>query len=171
MADIAMTLLAGATLVVPGPGHTMAGDDLAALIESNAVTHTDLVATMLASLPTTELPTLRGVVVGGEALSLEQTRRWAPGRTVLHVYGPTESTVVATMSAPAAPDVAPPMGRPIRDISAYVLDDRLMPVPVGVPGELYLAGNGLARGYLHRPGADLGAVRRVSVRRPDVPHR
>ena len=150
MADIAMTLLAGATLVVPAPGHTMAGEDLAALIESNAITHTDLVATMLASLPTTELPTLRGVVVGGEALSLEQTRRWAPGRTVLHVYGPTESTVVATMSAPAAPDVAPPMGRPIRDINAYVLDDRLMPVPVGVPGELYLAGNGLARGYLHR---------------------
>ena len=150
MADIAMTLLAGATLVIPGPGHTMAGEDLAELIESNAITHTDLVATMLASLPTTELPTLRGVVVGGEALSLEQTRRWAPGRTVLHVYGPTESTVVATMSAPAAPDVAPPMGRPIRDINAYVLDDRLMPVPVGVPGELYLAGNGLARGYLHR---------------------
>ncbi|HEX4221808.1 MAG TPA: amino acid adenylation domain-containing protein, partial [Pseudonocardiaceae bacterium] len=151
MADIAMTLLSGATLVVPGPGHTMAGEDLAALIESNAVTHTDLVATMLASLPTTELPTLRGVIVGGEALSLEQTRRWARGRTVLHVYGPTESTVVATMSAPASPDVAPPMGRPIRDINAYVLDDRLMPVPVGVPGELYLAGNGLARGYLHRP--------------------
>ncbi len=152
MADIAMTLLAGATLVVPGPEHQMAGEDLAALIESNAVTHTDLVATMLASLPTTELSTLRGVIVGGEALSLEQTRRWASGRRVLHVYGPTESTVVATMSAPASPDAAPPMGRPIRDINAYVLDDRLMPVPVGVPGELYLAGNGLARGYLHRPG-------------------
>ncbi|HJP75782.1 MAG TPA: non-ribosomal peptide synthase/polyketide synthase [Pseudonocardiaceae bacterium] len=150
MADIAMTLLAGATLVVPGPEQTMAGDDLAAMIETNAITHTDLVATMLASLPTTELPTLRGVIVGGEALSLEQTRRWAPGRTVLHVYGPTESTVVATMSAPATPDVAPPMGRPIRDVTAYILDDRLLPVPVGVPGQLYLSGNGLARGYLNR---------------------
>ncbi|TCO60560.1 non-ribosomal peptide synthase/polyketide synthase [Actinocrispum wychmicini] len=151
MADIAMTLLSGAALVIPGPRHHMAGEDLASLIEHNAVTHTDLVATMLSSLPTTDLPSLRGLVVGGEALSLEQARKWTPGRRLLHVYGPTESTVVATMSDPAGPDQAPPMGHPIQDVNAYVLDARLQPVPEGVPGELYLAGNGLARGYLNRP--------------------
>ncbi|MGH3862999.1 non-ribosomal peptide synthetase [Actinokineospora sp.] len=151
MADIAMTLFAGATLVVPGPDEQMAGEVLADVIERHGVTHTDLVAAMLASLPDRPLPTMTSVIVGGEACSRELAARWAPGRRLVHVYGPTESTVVATMSEPATGDAAPPMGRPIRGIAAHVLDADLRPVPDGEPGELYLAGAGLARGYLNRP--------------------
>ncbi|CRK58162.1 Siderophore biosynthesis non-ribosomal peptide synthetase modules @ Bacillibactin synthetase component F [Alloactinosynnema sp. L-07] len=151
MADIAMTLFAGATLVVPGPDEQMAGDVLADVIERHGVTHTDLVAAMLASLPDRPLPTMTSVIVGGEACSRELAARWAPGRRLVHVYGPTESTVVATMSEPATGDAAPPMGRPIRGVAAHVLDAALRPVPDGEPGELYLAGAGLARGYLNRP--------------------
>ena len=152
MADIAMTLFAGATLVVPEPETQMAGDELADVIDRHKVTHTDLVAAMLASLPDRALPTMSSIIVGGEACSQGLAARWAPGRRLVHVYGPTESTVVATMSAPASDAAAPPMGRPIRGVAAYVLDAELRPVPAGEPGELYLAGAGLARGYLSRPG-------------------
>ncbi|ALG09253.1 non-ribosomal peptide synthetase [Kibdelosporangium phytohabitans] len=152
MADIAMTLFAGATLVIPDPHTQMAGDELADVIERHGVTHTDLVAAMLSSLPDRDLPSMGNIIVGGEACSQGLAARWAPGRRLVHVYGPTESTVVATMSEPASGTDAPPMGRPIRGVAAHVLDEALRPVPVGEPGELYLAGAGLARGYLNRPG-------------------
>ncbi|MEV0371713.1 amino acid adenylation domain-containing protein [Streptomyces sp. NPDC050636] len=152
MADIAMTLSSGAALVVPGPEQRAVGEELAQLIADFRVTHTDLVAPMLISLPDGDLPSLRGFVVGGEALPADMVERWSPGRTVMQVYGPTESTVVATMSDPLVPsELAPPIGRPIWNTRTYVLDQRLRPVPVGVPGELYIAGAGLARGYLRRP--------------------
>ncbi|HVK24130.1 MAG TPA: amino acid adenylation domain-containing protein [Actinokineospora sp.] len=152
MADIAMTLSCGAALVLPPPGCTLAGDELAALVNDHKVTHTDLVAPMLASLPDGDLPTLRGFVVGGEACPGELVARWSPGRRMMHVYGPTESTVVATMSDPLSGSAAPPIGRPIPGTNAFVLDAALRPVAPGVVGELYLAGAGLARGYLDRPG-------------------
>ncbi|GAA4238441.1 hypothetical protein GCM10022254_54400 [Actinomadura meridiana] len=153
MADIAMTLLSGAALVVPGPDRQVIGDDLARLIAEHGVTHTDLVASMLGSLPGSDLPSLRGFVVGGEACPPELVARWSPGRTMMQVYGPTETTVVATMSDPlsTADDGRPPIGRPIWNTRVYVLDPALNPVPDGITGELYIAGDGVARGYLNRP--------------------
>ncbi|HEX6471812.1 MAG TPA: non-ribosomal peptide synthase/polyketide synthase [Streptosporangiaceae bacterium] len=100
------------------------------------------------------------VVVAGEALSAHAVRQikgtW-PDAAIANIYGPTEVTVYATAwysggSHPTTGDQAPPIGRPITGIRCYVLDGGLRPVPVGVPGELYLGGRGLARGYLNRPG-------------------
>ena len=70
---------------------------------------------------------------------------------MVNAYGPTETTVCATISAPLSGAVAPPIGRPIWNTQAYVLGVGLMPVPLGVIGELYVAGAGLGRGYLNRP--------------------
>ncbi|KTC44251.1 non-ribosomal peptide synthetase [Pseudomonas fluorescens ABAC62] len=98
-------------------------------------------------------PTLRILLIGGDRLrQFSQERRFA----VINNYGPTEATVVATSGRVRAGQSLH-IGRPIANASAYVLDPQLRPVPVGVAGELYVGGAGVARGYLHR--ADLTAER------------
>src|SRR4029077_14669853 len=74
------------------------------------------------------------------------------GRLMLQGYGPTETTICSTLSDPLSGSSAPPIGRPIWNTGIYVLDGGLEPVPAGVCGELYIAGAGLARGYLKRGG-------------------
>ena len=116
----------------------------------------DMVAQNLA-LP----PHLRLVIIGGEKALPERLLAWhqAVGTQVrlLNTYGPTEATIVATMwelPATLGPDAAwreVPIGRPVANVQTYVLDPHLNPVPIGVPGELYIGGAGLARGYLNRP--------------------
>ncbi|TQJ92304.1 non-ribosomal peptide synthetase [Streptomyces sp. SLBN-31] len=106
------------------------------------------------------LPRLRHVVQGGEAFRLTAElaafRRAAPDRRLMNYYGPTETHVATAAVLPSDPDewsAEAPIGRPIDNMRTYVLDRWLKPVPVGVPGELYIAGVQLARGYLKRAGA------------------
>ncbi|MET0132299.1 MAG: amino acid adenylation domain-containing protein, partial [Kibdelosporangium sp.] len=101
----------------------------------------------------------RELLLGGEALSGEALRPWRdqhPDVTVFNVYGPTEATVnCAEFRIPPGQQLDPgpvPIGRPQAGARLYVLDESLRPVAPGVPGELYIAGTGLARGYLRRPG-------------------
>ncbi|QKV94272.1 amino acid adenylation domain-containing protein [Streptomyces sp. NA02950] len=151
MADLAMTLLSGAALVLPEGHGAPVGPELAALLRDQAITHFQLTAGALATVPDTELPSLRTVGVGGESCAPDQVARWSAGRRMVNAYGPSETTVAATMSRPLTGAVRAPIGGPVWNTRVYVLDDRLAPVPPGVAGELYIAGAGLARGYLHRP--------------------
>ncbi|MEU8263198.1 amino acid adenylation domain-containing protein [Micromonospora sp. NPDC048999] len=142
---------AGAALVVPPPGP-LVGDDLAAVLTSQQVTHALIPPAALAGLPDVAPPVLRTLIVGGDACGADLVARFAPGRRMVNAYGPTEITVAATLSRPLVPGAgAPPIGTPVVGARAYVLDRFLRPVPPGVPGELYVAGTGLARGYLDRP--------------------
>jgi amino acid adenylation domain-containing protein len=97
---------------------------------------------------------MRQVLFGGEAAAPDAVRRAMEHVRLINVYGPTENTTYSTFYAPGtvpADAAAVPIGRAVANSHAYVLDERLNPVPVGVPGELYVDGHGLARGYLGRP--------------------
>jgi len=150
--ELCLALPHGAAIVVPPPGPLL-GEHLGAVLRDCRITHTLIPPVALATVPAMDLPDLATLVVGGDACSAALVRQWAPGRRLVNAYGPTEATVVATWSRPLSADRGtPPIGRPIWHTRALVVDDDLRPVPVGVPGELYVAGVGLARGYLGRPG-------------------
>ena len=153
--ELCMALPAGARLVVPPPGPLL-GEHLAEVLRGERITHTLLPPAALATVPPATagtLPDLRTLIVGADACGADLVGRWAPHHRMINSYGPTEATVVATWSGPLLPDgAAPPIGRPRQGSGVHVLDGRLRPVADGVPGELWISGPSLARGYLHRPG-------------------
>ncbi|CAL9567060.1 amino acid adenylation domain-containing protein [Streptomyces sp. enrichment culture] len=145
------SLLNGAALVTPSRDK-LAGDELADVIRDFGVTHALLPPAVLPTLDPQELPGLEVLAVGGEAMPGELADRWSRGRLLVNAYGPTETTVCATMSGPLSGSATPPIGTGVDGSAVYVLDAFLRPVPDGVPGELYIGGAGLARGYWGRPG-------------------
>ncbi|MEW1896264.1 amino acid adenylation domain-containing protein [Streptomyces albidoflavus] len=154
--ELLMALSGGATLVIPDEGRALAGQDLHDTLATRQISHTLIPPTVLASIPADApaLPDLAVLATGGEALTPDLVRRWAPGRRLLNAYGPTEITVAASISTAldAGLTGAPPIGTPVAEAHLTVRDRWLRLVPVGVPGELHVAGTGLARGYHGRPG-------------------
>jgi amino acid adenylation domain-containing protein len=147
------TLLSGATLVLAPRGDAAGGETLDALLTRERVNVATLPPSVLASLPADALPDLRTVVSTGEAVSADVVRRWRrDGRHFVNGYGPTETTVGATLAVDPEPAGRISIGRPFPGTRVYLLDERLDPVPPGVPGEVYVGGPALARGYLGRPG-------------------
>jgi amino acid adenylation domain-containing protein len=153
-------LLAGARLVLARPGGHQDPAYLADLIAAQGVTVCHFVPSLLEVFlrePDLEerCASLRDVICSGEALSVDLQERFCarlPAR--LHnLYGPTEAAVDVTAWAcrPGEPGAGVPIGRPIANVQMHVLDGQLQPLPVGVPGELYIGGVALARGYWRRP--------------------
>jgi amino acid adenylation domain-containing protein/thioester reductase-like protein len=146
---IAITLCAGATLCLAGPEADAATNAKAWPLPP---THVMLNASTVALLSAADLAGCHTIIAGGEALSAELVDRLASaGRRVINAYGPTEASICSTI-ADCPPGSPPPIGRPIANVRTYVLDHRLEPAPIGVAGELYIGGAGLARGYVGRPG-------------------
>jgi acyl-CoA synthetase (AMP-forming)/AMP-acid ligase II len=151
-------LTAGAELVLLPPGEQL--PDL--LKADPAITVLDLPTAYWHELVADGItwpPALRLLILGAEQVRPDAVARWRDqfGDRVelLNTYGPTETTVIATAAALGAEDIdrRPPIGRPIGATAVYVLDDRLRLAGPGMPGELCIAGAGVARGYLHRPAA------------------
>ncbi|WP_280463216.1 non-ribosomal peptide synthetase [Nocardia carnea] len=151
MLDLLFALGGGATLVLTPPG-VVGGTELARVLIAERITHAFITTAALATVDPAGITDFQHVLVGGEALPAEVVARWAPGRNLHNVYGPTETTIVTVVSQPLVPAGPIPIGEPIRGVAAMVLDSRLRPAPLGVTGELYLAGGALARGYHDRPG-------------------
>ncbi|WP_186001748.1 non-ribosomal peptide synthetase [Corallococcus sp. Z5C101001] len=149
--EIFTTLCNGATLVLAPLERLMPGEPLRAFLREERLTVISLTPAALAATSAEDLPDLRTVISGGDALPADVVARWAPGRRFINSYGPTEATVVATLTDVVAEEGTPSIGRPLANVRAYVLDARGGPVPVGVRGELYLGGAGVARGYEGRP--------------------
>ncbi|CAN5873759.1 N/A [soil metagenome] len=152
------TLAAGGTLVLAAPAELMPGKELVETLRDRAITLVTLPPSVLGVMRDVELPALATVVSAGEACSPAVAERWRTGRRFINVYGPTESTVCATLGDFAGGSSIT-IGRPLDGIAANVLDDDLQPVSNDVPGELFIGGVGLARGYHHR--ASLTAERFV----------
>jgi len=154
--DMLVTLAAGATLCVPAEAVRLDEDALAEFVREQRITHAFFVPSVLSSCRAESLAPVRSLAVGGEACPRDVVSRFAAGRRMVNAYGPTETAVCATMSAALDPVVDgaadPPIGRPLPNTAVHVLDGRLRPVPVGVWGELYIAGAHVARGYHGRPG-------------------
>lgn len=153
------TLCTGGTLVLPRPIEATDPDRLAALIRDQGVTQTIMIPSqwnlLLSAAPPGALASLRLAVVAGEACPRELVERHystLPDTPLANEYGPTETTVWATLERCAAGQAGPvPIGRPIPGSRAYVVDRHGRLCPPGVPGELLIAGPGVAGGYINQP--------------------
>ncbi|SCF50083.1 amino acid adenylation domain-containing protein, partial [Micromonospora matsumotoense] len=149
--DIVVPLSRGGTVVVPSEAERAEPELLRALVAASGARTATLVPSLLGVLEPDDLAGVRVLFVGGEVVDPALAARWAPGRKLVHMYGPTETTIVMAVDAidPQRPGPLP-LGGPLANSRVFVLDHALAPVPVGVVGELYIAGSQLARGYVGR---------------------
>ncbi|WP_052022625.1 non-ribosomal peptide synthase/polyketide synthase [Ralstonia solanacearum] len=152
LSELLRPLLSGATSVMASPDDLVPGAPLAGLIQRERVTHATLPPAVLAVMPEDSLASVRYLIVAGEAVSPALVERWHHGRRMINAYGPTEATVLASMSAPMAGADDLSIGTPIDNAQIHLLDATMQPVPIGAAGELCIGGPGVARGYLNRPG-------------------
>ncbi len=149
-----LALAVGGTVVVLDDDTVRSGPDLATWLARERVTVFCPPPTLLRAMgcrdPERALPALRLLYVGGEPLPADLAAAWGRGRRLENGYGPTECTVTV-VRAPIAPEGPVVIGFPVRGHEALVLDETLAPVVGETPGELCIAGTGLARGYLGRP--------------------
>jgi len=148
--EIWSTWIAGATLVAGPTDSQQLGHGLTEFLVEHKITVLCCVPTLLATIES-EVPSLRSLLIGGEACPAYLVNRWSrPGRRMLNTYGPTETTVTATWCE-LFPDRPVTIGFPLPTYHTYILDDQLRPVEDGKSGEIYIGGPGVAVGYLNRP--------------------
>lgn len=160
--EILPTLLVGATVVIGGEDDSYAPMDLLRVIERQKITGLELPTAywhewvrVLTARPTRMPETLRFVIIGGEKFSSKQLAAWQDfGVPLFHLYGLTEATITSTLyDVPRSDQTITdlPLGTALPHTRLYLLDPYLRPVPPGITGEIYVAGDCLARGYLNRP--------------------
>nr|WP_276599757.1 non-ribosomal peptide synthase/polyketide synthase [Nannocystis sp. SCPEA4] len=148
--DWMLSLCNGATCVLPSNAHD-AVEGIAECLEHRAITFSFIPPAMLRVLRC-RAPALRHITLAGDKTPPSLVAQWAEGRRVLNSYGPTEFSIFAAQAwfDPSRPERFS-IGRPVHGVRLYLLDAAKRQVPIGMPGEIHLAGVGLARGYLHRP--------------------
>ncbi len=152
IAEMFLALGNGACLVIGDRETMQSAEGIRDLIRREGVNFSKFSPSMLRLLSPRGLEQLKVICCAGEPLDAELVARWSPGRRMFNAYGPTEATVGATMMELNGPVAhRPPIGRPLDNVRVYVLDGEFQPVPIGVPGEICIAGVGVARGYLNRP--------------------
>ncbi|MBO1057381.1 MAG: amino acid adenylation domain-containing protein [Dolichospermum sp. JUN01] len=149
--EIATALSAGACLYLGHKDTLLPGESLVEFLTKHKITHGFLSPSALSVLPKVSLPDLQCLTVGGEACPAEVVNQWGREQLLYNCYGPTESTVTAAIYLCQPNGKKPPIGKPIPNASIYILDANNQLLPPGIPGELYIAGVGLAREYLNRP--------------------
>ncbi|WHX50987.1 amino acid adenylation domain-containing protein [Paenibacillus woosongensis] len=153
--EVYLPLTTGACMDIALKETILDASALAKRIREQKITLLQATPTLFQELVSSRPESLTGlsVISGGEALPAGlKLGLQALGCQVNNQYGPTETTIYSTAARLGEEEAKPAIGRPVRNTQLYVLDDALQPVPPGVAGELYIAGAGLARGYLDRPG-------------------
>ncbi|WP_427161138.1 amino acid adenylation domain-containing protein [Aliinostoc sp. HNIBRCY26] len=148
--EIATALSAGACLYLAHQETLLPSQTLVDFLNIKEITHLFLSPSALATLPKSTLNNLQSIGVGGEACPAELVSDWGTGRRFYNCYGPTECTVIAAISPCLPNGKKPSIGKPSPNLQIYILDANNQPLPPGIPGELCVAGVGLARGYLNR---------------------
>jgi non-ribosomal peptide synthetase-like protein len=148
--EIWPTFMAGACLVIPSSDDHRFGEGLVRLLTEQRVSVLVCVPTLLATIDC-DIPSLRLLIVGGEACPQDLIARWSrPGLRMLNTYGPTEGTVTATWTE-LTPDRPVTIGRPLPTYHIHILDEELKPVAPGMMGEIHIGGPGVAFGYINCP--------------------
>lgn len=160
--ELVLTIVCEGTLLVPTRDERLPGEPLATFLQDNDAQWFCAPPTVLAAMSPLDVPADLIVVSAGERCPAELTEQWAIGRRMLNAYGPTESTVCVTMTGSLIPGTEPSIGGPVQGTELLVLDEALRPTAIGQRGELYVAGDIVAREYFGRP--DLTAERFV----PDI---
>ncbi|MEU3539964.1 non-ribosomal peptide synthetase [Streptomyces paromomycinus] len=160
--EVFTSLTSGATLVIADVEARQSPSRLAEQLRADGITALTLPPAVAAVLDPESLPGVTSLGLAGDVLAPELARAWARGRRLFNIYGPSEAALSVALHRveEAAEGRSVPLGPPVPNTRFHVLDERLRLLPVGVIGELYLGGAGLARGYLERP--DLTAERFVA---------
>jgi amino acid adenylation domain-containing protein len=151
--EFSMAWGSGGALCLGTQDQLLPGPNLAKMLSNSAVEVVTLPPTALGALPDSELPDLKVITVAGEACPRELVRRWSkPGKRFFNLYGPTETTIWASY-AECFSNISslPPIGKPVSNMELYVVDQQMQKLPIGMPGELCIGGEGVTRGYLNRP--------------------
>ncbi|MDP5218855.1 amino acid adenylation domain-containing protein [Ruegeria sp. 2205SS24-7] len=148
LAEIFTTLTSGATLVPATAERVRDGANFASWMTDERISVATLPPAYLAALRQPDLPHLRVLITAGEAPLHKDVAHYAPRLSYFNAYGPTENAVCSTIQRVTSADGPIPIGRPIANTKVLILDDTQSPVPIGVPGEICLAGASLALGYL-----------------------
>ena len=150
--DFCLALCNGGTLILLPPGAVGSGSDLLHVLEEYEVTTAAVLSAALQSMPRAELPRLRQLISGGEAVPPEVADHWAKDRAFFSAYGPTEATVICTNCEVQPPVLDyPPIGVALPGTAIHVLDEQMRPVEPGARGEIHIGGAGIAHGYIGRP--------------------
>lgn len=152
VADIFPSLYVGATLVMADDAERKDINLLVSLIETQRISFAIIPPVVLAVMPIHDYPSLKTMVLAGEATSMSVFERWMKqGRRIINAYGPTENAVCTTFCEIDNHSSATDIGLPLNNVSCYVLDERQHLLPYGVEGELYIGGEQLTEGYLNQP--------------------
>jgi amino acid adenylation domain-containing protein len=149
--EIIQALTSGARLHMGTRESLLPGMELVNLLLKQGITHITLPPSALKVMPCVRLPKLSTVIVAGEDCPADFVSHWSSDRQLFNGYGPTEATVCTTLANCGGRSGKIPIGSPISNKKVYILDASLRPVAVGIPGELYIGGVGLARSYINRP--------------------
>lgn len=144
-------LCSGSILCLAGGQSNLNEIDIPGLLKSLNITCCAFPASLLEKLDAKEFPEMKVLSSGAEKCSLSLFKKWSKGRRFFNSYGPTETTVLSHISQLDSKETEPHIGKPIANAQAFVLDKYRMPLPIGMEGELYIGGEGVARGYLNQP--------------------